>query len=156
MTDHHHDTAPIAGSDALASAPSNPDAEFLALAPVLLPLIDQHRDEQAVASALNEETFRITGPLMLDQGGDDFERRYKRYLRTAEETGYEAAWRRLCETTDEILRLVEPFRERPAATVAGLALKARLSAVDDSWNAQVLADLRTVPLDEGSRAPGHA
>lgn len=148
---------PLLTPPAIAAEPS-PDAELLALVPVLLPLLEDYAARWERMAVLYDDANAQAGPHPRD--GRDSARWSKadreaadawdeRYDRARDANGHDALYAATAVLEQRILALVEHLRETPATTVQGIALKMRLAAVDPCFEDEVHADLLAIPLEGG-------
>ncbi|MBN6824007.1 hypothetical protein JRF84_31065 [Methylobacterium organophilum] len=148
---------PLLAPPTSAAEPS-PDAELLALAPVLLPLIADYAAGWKRLDVLGDDAELRAGPHPRE--GRDGARWSKadheasdawteRYDQARDANGYNALWEATEAVGRRVLDLLEHLRERPAKTVEGIALKMRLAAVDPCFEDEVHADLLATPLEGG-------
>lgn len=126
-------TAVVPASIGLANpgAGVSPDAELLAIAPRLLPILDradaygpeQKRLYQEADDARQEANDRLDW----QAGRDAFDA-------VREANGYDALWNKRNDIFNEASELFEPYYSYRPKTLEGLLLKARYAAsLDDEW-----------------------
>lgn len=149
--------SPLLTPPAIAAEPS-PDAELLALMPVLLPLLADYAARWDRLSILYDDAEAQAGPHPRDgrdsahwseadyEAADAWDQRYDR---ARDANGHTALWEATNVLEHRILALVEHLRGKPATTAKGIALKMRLVPVDPCFEDEVRADLLAISLTAG-------
>lgn len=117
-----------------AGAAASPDAALLAIAPALLPLLEQAEAMGPEITRLYEEadeTRQSVGVLINHTAAQ------AAFNEASDRNGYDRLWQKRADILDRAEAIILPFLDKPPQTLDGLLLKARFAAaMDFDWMVQ--------------------
>ncbi|MCJ2037489.1 hypothetical protein MKK55_00710 [Methylobacterium sp. J-059] len=141
---------------AASTPPGAREAEFLALAPDLLPLIRRVGPAQAEAGRLFDAGDTAAGehPGWISDDTSAAEAWGVKAKATRDANGYDEAWALANTLSIALERLADPYINEPMQTLPGIMLKAALADLGEWWSESALADVSRLAAEHfGLPAP---